>query len=200
MLKFDKPKDIAKEICTLQGVNMSNDNLKRLADILEPIKLIRGKKPVQEGEVCKNIFYVKHGLLVQTYKKNGVKVTESFAHEGDFAVSIESYFRQEPSQLEIQTLEPSILYGIPYDKLMELAHSSFEICNLFFAIERNMLYILQQRADAMRFESAKDKYLRLTKTKPEIVRRAPMHLIASFLQITSETLSRVRTQVNSEEK
>ncbi len=200
MLKFDKSKDIAKEICTLLGVNMNNDNQKRLADILEPIKLIRGKKPVQEGEICKLLFYVKHGLLVQTYKKNGVKVTESFAHEGDFAVCIESYFRQEPSQMEIQTLEPSILYGIPYDKLMELAHTSFEICNMIFTIERTMLYILQRHADAMRFESAKDKYLRLLKEKPEVIRRAPMHLIASFLQITPETLSRVRTQVNSEEK
>lgn len=200
MLKFDKPRDIAKEICTLNGVNMSNDNLKRLADIIEPIKLIRGKKPVQEGEVCKSLLYVKQGLLVQTYRKNGMRVTENFAHEGDFTVCIESFFRQEPSQMEIVTLEPSILYGLPYDKLMELAHSSFEICSLIFAIERNILCVLQQRADAMRFELAKDKYLRLVKTKPEIVRRAPMHLIASFLQITPETLSRVRAQVNSEEE
>lgn len=198
MLTFDKPREIASEICRLHNVTLNNDNLRRLADILVPMKLIRGKQPVKEGEVCDYIFYVKYGLLVQTYEKNNTTVTENIACEGDFTVCIESFFNREPSRLSLTTLEPSIIYGIPYDKLFELAHTSYEICQLIFAFQQTMLFIFQQRADALRFETAHDKYVRLVNEKPEIVRRAPMHNIASFLQMTPETLSRVRSQVNSE--
>ncbi len=199
MLTFDKPRVIAREICDIHNVSLNQDNLNRFADILEPIKLIRGKYLVKDGDVCNCIFYVKHGMVLQTYQKNGATVTENIAHEGDFTTCVESFFKRTPSQLELITLEPSIIYGIPFDKLFELAHTSYEICQLVFAFQQSMLFIFLRRADAMRFETAHDKYVRLIKEKPEIVRRAPMHNIASFLQMTPETLSRVRTLVNSEE-
>jgi len=200
MLTFDKPREIVREICTLHNVTMSNDNLKRLADILVPMKLIRGKRPVVEGDICNYIFYVKYGMLLQTYKKNGVTVTENIAHEGDLTVCVESFFNQQPSIIEISVLEPAILYGLPHDQLFELARTSYEICSLIFAIQQRMLIIFQQRADWLRFEPAKERYIRLVNSKPEIIRRAPMHNIASMLQMTPETLSRVRSQVNNEEE
>ncbi len=199
MLTFDKPREIALEICNIHNVTLNNDNLKRFADIIVPMKLIRGKHPVSEGEVCDYIFYVKQGLVLQTYEKNEATITENIACDGDFTFCVESFFKREPSKLTLTTLEPSIIYGLPHDKLFELAHTSYEICQLIFTIQQTTLFILQHRADAMRFESARDKYVRLVNEKPEIVRRAPMHNIASFLQMTPETLSRVRSTVNSEE-
>ncbi len=199
MLTFDKPRDIALEICNIHNVTLNSDNLKRLADIIVPMKLIRGKHPVVEGEVCDYIFYVKQGLVVQTYQKNNLTITENIACDGDFTVCIESFFRREPSKLSLTTLEPSVIYGLPHDKLFELARTSYEICQLIFAFQQTMLFIFQHRADGQRFESAHDKYVRLANEKPEIVRRTPMHNIASFLQMTPETLSRIRSQVNSED-
>lgn len=199
MLTFDKTRDIAREICAIHNVTLSNDNLKRLADIIVPIKLIRGKTIVAEGEICNCIYYVKHGLLLQSYKKNDAVVTENIAHEGDMTVCIESFFQRIPSYLTLTTLEPSIIYGIPYEPLFGLARTSYEICHFVFTIEQTMLIILQQRADTLRFSTAKERYMRLVSEKPEIVRRAPLHHVASLLQMTPETLSRVRTQVNSEQ-
>ena len=89
-------------------------------------------------------------------------------------------------------LEPGIIYGIPHDELYELARSSFEFCKLIFAIEQRSLIISQQKADVIRFESAKERYLRTLRENPDIVRRAPLHNVASYLQMTPETLSRVR--------
>ena len=57
------------------------------------------------------------------------------------------------------------------------------------------LLISQQHADMLRFESAQDRYQKLVKSSPQLVLRAPLVYIASYLQMTPETLSRVRTAV-----
>ncbi|MBQ9363494.1 MAG: Crp/Fnr family transcriptional regulator [Bacteroidaceae bacterium] len=198
MIKIENTKDVARYICRSLDVSLDPEHLKQFAAILEPQKLIRGKNPVNEGDVCRCIYYLTYGLVLQYYKRDGVTVTENMAHEGDMIVCIESFFRQEPSNLTLTTLEPSVLYGIPHDELYQLASTSFEFCQLVFAIEQRMLIQTKQWADVIRFDSAKERYVRLMRENPEIVRRAPLHHVASLLQITPETLSRVRNQVNME--
>ena len=198
MLKIENTKDVARSICRSLDVSLDPEHLKQFAAILEPQKLIRGKNPVNEGDVCRCIYYLTYGLVLQYYKRDGVTVTEDMAHEGDMIVCVESFFRQEPSNLILTTLEPSVLYGIPHDELYQLASTSFEFCQLVFAIEQRMLIQAKQWADVIRFDSAKERYVRLMRENPEIVRRAPLHHVASLLQITPETLSRVRNQVNME--
>ena len=198
MIKVDRPKDVARNLCANYGITLSADNLSRLADIMEPMKLLRGKTAVIEGEVCKHLFYVTYGLVLQYYKRDDITVTENIVHEGEIITCIESFFKQEPSTMNLITLEPSVLFAIPHEKLFELAGTSFEFCRPIFAIEQRMLIQSQQRACVIRFDSAKERYLRTMKENPEIIRRAPLHHVASLLQITPETLSRVRNQVNME--
>ena len=198
MLKFDNPKEVAREICNSYGVTLSQENLKLFAGILEPQKLLRGQSAVLEGDVCRCMYYVTHGLVLLYYKKDGQTITEDIIHEGELLVCIESFFRQVPSTINVTMLEPGVLYGIPYDKLYELARTSFDFCQLIFAIEQRMLVHAQQRASCLRFDSAKERYVRLMRDNPEVVRRAPLHHVASLLQIAPETLSRVRNQVNME--
>lgn len=191
-------KEIAREICSVYNISLSLEGLKAFANILQPIKLLRGKSPFEKGDICPCMYYVKRGLVLQHYKKNGIDVVEHISHEGDMVICIESYFKREPSVLEVTMLEPGTLYGIPYDALHELAHTSFEICNLMFAILERSLIVSQQKADTIRFETAKQRYVRLVKENPEVVRRSPLHYVASLLQMKPETLSRVRTQVMEE--
>lgn len=191
-------KDIAREICAAYNVRLSPEALNLFAGILVTIKLLRGKSPFEKGEVCPCMYYVKRGLVLQHYEKNGTDVVEHISHEGDMVICIESFFLQEPSVLEVTMLEPSTLYGIPYVELMEIARSSFEICQLVFAIQQRSLIVSQRKADMLRFETAKQRYVRTAKENPELVRRSPLHYVASLLQMKPETLSRVRTQVMEE--
>ena len=64
-----------------------------------------------------------------------------------------------------------------------------------FSIQQRALIVSQRKADVLRFETAKERYIRTMKENPEIIRRAPLHNVASFLQMSPETLSRVRAQV-----
>jgi len=195
---IDKRKDIAREICRNYGVTLSVEALNAFANILHEFKVLRGHVVVDEGEICNYMYYVERGLVLQYYKKNDQTVTEHISHEGDMVINIESYFNREPSKIITFMLEPGVLYGIPHDALEAIARQSFELCRLIFAIDERSLIISQRKADILRFETAKERYVRTLRENPEIIRRAPLHHVASFLQMTPETLSRVRSAVNDE--
>ena len=195
----DKKRDLAREICRSYEVTLSVEAMRAFANILVPFKVLRGYKLVNEGEVCNYMFYIEKGMVLQHYTKNGVTVTEHISHEGDMVICIESFFLREPSKIIASMIEPGIVYGIPYDEMHALASHSFELCQLIFKFYQRSLIISQRKADVLRFETAKERYIRTMKENPEIIRRAPLHNVASFLQMTPETLSRVRAQVTEED-
>ena len=194
----DRRRDVAREICRSYDITLSVEALHAFANILMPLKVLRGHQLVSEGEVCNCMYYVERGMVLQHYTKNGVSVTEHISHEGDMVICIESFFLRQPSKLVASMLEPGIVYGIPYGEMHSIASHSFELCQLIFRFYQRSLIISQRKADTIRFETAKERYIRTLRENPEIIRRAPLHNVASFLQMTPETLSRVRAQVREE--
>ena len=155
----------------------------------------KGDLLLQEGEISHNLIIVGKGMVRQFYYKNKKDVTEHFSYEGCIVICIESTLKQEPTRLMVEALEDCIVYEVPYNKFMTLTEISWEI-NLFNRkILEFSLIVSQVKADAWRFETAHERYIRLMNTHPEVVKRAPMAHIASYLLMTPETLSRVRSGV-----
>ena len=156
------------------------------------MKFQKGDTILKEGNVCNALYYVEKGMVRQYYYKNKKDVTEHFSFEGRIVFCIESLLKQEPSRLIVEALEQTTLYAIPYDILLGLMVRNQEMEMLYRKILEHVAISSQEHADSQRFENAAERYERLLREKPEIVRRAPMVHIASFLQMTPETLSRVR--------
>ena len=187
-------RDVARELARRYST-MTHDELDVLESILMPMKFQKGDYILREGEVCTNIYWVVKGLVRQYYIKNGKELTEYMATENTIVMSIESLFMEKPSMQVIQALEPTIVYALPKKELEAVAMRSVNIQILYRKILEESLIISQQRADMLRFESAQDRYQKLVKNSPQLVLRAPLVFIASYLQMTPETLSRVRTAV-----
>ena len=187
-------RDIARELARKYST-MAHDELDILESILVPMKFARGENVVSEGEVCVAIYYVARGLLREYYYKNNKEVTEYLAVDGNVFMCIESLFQNEPSKLIVEALEPSVVYALPKDRLEEVALHNVNIQILYRKILEESLIISQRRADLLRFESAKDRYRKLCKLNPKVIMKAPLVYIASYLQMTPETLSRVRSAV-----
>ena len=98
-------------------------------------------------------------------------------------------------RLIVETLEPSIIYLFPRDMIQKLARENWEINMFYQKILEYSLIVSQVKADSWRFESARERYNLLLETHPEIIKRAPLAHIASYLLMTPETLSRVRSGV-----
>lgn len=184
-------RDIARELARRYST-MTHDELDVLESILVPIKYAKGEIALSEGEICKNLLYIDKGLMRQFYFKHGKEVTEHLAQDHTIVMCIESLFKEEPTKLQIEAIEPTVVYALPKAELERVAMHNVNIQILYRKILEESLIMSQVHADLVRFETAQDRYKRLCKLMPQVVLRAPLVYIASYLQMTPETLSRVR--------
>ncbi len=174
---------------------MPREGRKQLEELLIRKKVEKGELLLREGEISHNLILVGKGMLRQFYYKNGKDVTEHFTYEGGVVICIESTLKKEPTHLMIEALEACIVYLLPYDKLIQSAESSWEINIFYRKVLEFSLIVSQIKADSWRFETARERYNHLIESYPEVIKRAPLSHIASYLLMTPETLSRVRAGI-----
>lgn len=184
-------RDIARELARRYST-MTHDELDILESIIVPQKYAKGEMILKEGEICRQFLYIDKGLVRQFYFKHGKEVTEHLGQEQTIVMCIESLFKEEPTKLQVEALEPTIVYALPKADLERVAMHNVNIQILYRKILEESLIISQIHADLVRFETAQDRYKKLCKLCPQVVLRAPLVYIASYLQMTPETLSRVR--------
>lgn len=185
-------RDVARELARKYST-MTHDELDVLESILEPMRYAKGDMILREGEICEHIYYIERGLVRQFYFKHGKQITEHLGEDHTIFMCIESLFREEPTHIQVEALEPTIVYGIPKRRLEEVAIRNVNIQMLYRKILEESLIISQVHADLVRFETAQARYKMMCKLWPQVVLRAPLVYIASYLQMTPETLSRVRS-------
>ena len=192
MEKFNTIRDVARELARKYST-MTHSELDILESILVPRKYLKGQMILSEGEVCKDLLYVAKGMTRQFYFKNGKELTEHMSVEGGIVMCIESLFKEEPTRLQIEALEPTWVFAMPKARLEEVALHNVNIQILYRKILEESLIVSQVHADLVRFETSQDRYQKMCKIMPQVILRAPLIYIASYLQMTPETLSRVRS-------
>ena len=196
---METTRQIACEMARLAypPITLSNDTIDKLASILVRIELKKGERYLRENDVCRYIGYVQRGMIRQFYYKNDKDLTEHFASENTIFFCIESFLRQQPTTLLAEAVQHSVVYGVPYDEIHELAKTNYEMELIYRGWIEDSLILSLHKIDSFRFETAHERYKRLLKERPEVIRHAPLSQIASYLLMTPETLSRVRATIQS---
>ncbi|MDH6359146.1 Crp/Fnr family transcriptional regulator [Parabacteroides sp. PF5-9] len=192
---MDQKKLIARSIARLIAP-LSEAALNELAKILVCTEVKKNQLFLKEGEVSKQIGYVSKGIIRQFYYKNNKDITEHFAYEDGLFLCIQSFIEQKPTRVMVEALENTVVYGIPYEPLMELIAQDKELEFFYRRVLEMSLILSQMKTDSLRFETANERYNRLLREHPEVIRRVPLSHIASYLLMTPETLSRVRANLS----
>lgn len=169
------------------------NDIKRLGEIREVAK---GEILVREGEHSYELFYIVKGGARAYYLKDGKTVSDWFAFENDFISAIVSFFLGVPSQHYIELLEDTtfmVLQQKDIDMMCDTYHDFERVARM--STTKTMLQ-LQQRIVSLQFKTSKERYDSLLEKFPQIELRAPLGDIASYLGITQETLSRIRSSNN----
>ncbi len=186
--------DIARELARKYST-MTLQELDVLENIIEPMRFRKGEMILRADEVCEHIYYIEQGLIRQFYYKNDKEVTEHLGADHSIFMCIESLFKEEPTILQVEALENCVIYGLPKHRLEQISLHNVNIQMMYRKILEESLILSQRHADLLRFENAQSRYERLCKSDPQVVMRAPLLYVASYLQMTPETLSRVRATV-----
>lgn len=159
-------------------------------------KLRKRQYLLQEGEICKSVAFVNKGMM-RSYlvdEKSNERIIQ-FAPEGWFISDLNSFITSEYSNLNIDAIEDSELVLINQEAHTHLENIIPEFFKFNYLQYRGAYIALQKRLTNMFTLSAEEKYTKLLGIYPDIMQRVPQHMIASYLGLKPETLSRVRKKL-----
>jgi CRP-like cAMP-binding protein len=149
---------------------------------------------LREGEYCKNINYIKSGIFRNFYLKEGTEVITSFAFPSDISTILRSVLLNEPSREYIQAITDCEIFSISVENYLGLKTKYPVIEKMDAKITQLYALMLEERIFSLKFHTAAQRYQLLLLREAQIVKHVPLTYIASYLGITLETLSRIRTQ------
>lgn len=146
--------------------------------------------------VCKRTYLVKKGLLRIYFSKDGKIITDGFSAENEWMTSAYSFMKNEPDHYQIDAIEKTETYSFSIDDLQYLFERFHEM-ERFGRMTMAKQFILQsERLNSIRFTTPSEKYQHFCITYKHILNRIPLGMVASYLGITQETLSRVRAKAH----
>ena len=163
---------------------------------LRPLALRKRQQLLRAGEVCSHFAFVTQGCL-RSYSltTEGHEYTLQFAPEDWWVSDLYSLLTRQPSTTNIDALEDSQFLLLDQAD-MERIYAQCPVFERYFRLMMQSRYlVLQERVNAALSQTAAEKYQHFLRKYPTIVQRVPQHLIASYLGITPESLSRVRRQL-----
>ncbi|WP_207532230.1 Crp/Fnr family transcriptional regulator [Desertivirga arenae] len=151
---------------------------------------------LSQGEVCNFEAYIVKGCLKKYYiDDKGDEVILQFAVEDWWISDIGSFSEQKPSNLFIEALEDSELLVIDYANKEKLFEEVPGLERVFRMMIQKSYAVLENRFYSSIAKSAEERYLEFVKKYPAIVQRVPQTQIASYLGITPESLSRIKSKM-----
>ena len=155
----------------------------------------KGEQLVHEGQHAHQLYFIVEGSIRVYYLKDGRDTTDWMAFEHDFVSSIVSFFEMVPSPHYMEAMEDGLLLEISRADIFQLMEEYRELECLSNVVLTKTVLQLQHRVVSIQFETAQQRYKNLLEVRPDITQRVPLTHIASYLGITLETLSRVRSQL-----
>ncbi len=171
---------------------LSDEAEEELKTKIQYITKKKGSRIIKEGQIVPSFFVAERGLIRSFYKKDEQEITIWFGYEGVPFASIASFFDNKPARETVQCLEECSFQYITGKDMNELYQKYNEVNTIGRKLVEEYCKMLDERNFAFQTQSAEDRYKTLIKNEPEVIKRAPLGYIASYLGISQETLSRVR--------
>jgi CRP-like cAMP-binding protein len=162
---------------------------------MSPFSIQKGHFLIKENTTANYLYFIESGMVRSFYFSNHKEITISFSLAGEFITSMSSFIKQEPGYENIEALEDSDLFQIHYKDLQDLFENNKDLEHIYRLLLEQYYVKLEEQLIFSRFKKAKERYLVLLKENPLIIQKASVSHIASYLDMSLETLSRIRASI-----
>ena len=172
-----------------------NDRLE--TELLRRVNTVHFKKGdlvIDANKICKKSYFVKQGLLRTYFIKDGKEINEYFSSENEWGNSPRSWRAGKVDRYYVDALENTTAFCIHVNDMLFLFDNFPEMDRYGRLSMVTLLNHLIERIASFRFTTAKEKYIHFKDTYPNIYHRIPLGMVASYLGISQETLSRLRAE------
>ena len=180
-------------------VDFSEEELMEILSYFQKEEISKDQPLVKQGQICRKLYYVEKGIGRNFYlNSDGKEITQLFFGEGRFMTSLESFFQESPSLYYVELLEDAIIHSISkeeFDLLFDRYHKMERLGRL---LSTEMLTKVVHKLNAIQFQTAGERYEYMLTEYPDIIYRVPLGMIASYLGMSQETLSRIRKKKSRE--
>ncbi|MGE8302274.1 MAG: Crp/Fnr family transcriptional regulator [Sphingobacterium paramultivorum] len=176
-------------------IPLSNEEIELVSSSFQPRLYRKRQYVLQEGDICNRFSFVVSGCL-RMYKvdEKGNTHNIQFASENWWMIDIGSFHRKKPSELSIEALEDTMVLQINYENLIELYTKAPKFDRIFRVLIENSFVNLQNRLLQNISSTAEQRYQSFIEMYSHLLNRLPQTQIASFLGITPEFLSRLKSR------
>ena len=179
-------------------VQFTEEELQIFNQVLKYKKVPKKTFLLQQGEVCNFEFYILNGCIRSfCIDDKGAEVIMTFAIEDWWVSDIASFNDQKPSHMFIETVEDCELLMLSPQTKEELLMKAPRFERVFRMMVQKHLSTYQERLFENIAQSAKDRYLAFLEKYPTLPQRVPQHMIASYLGISAEFLSKIRKKLST---
>ena len=184
--------NITKGIRTFYPV--SDDSLKLLFEKFKRLELPKKSLIIKAGVINGYVYFIEKGFARSYCLYDEKEATIWFSREGDITFAMKDLYHNEPGYENVELLEDSILYAISVKDLNNLYETNIEIANWGRVIHQECLLYMDQHHNTQLYLSAKERYEIFLKELPDVIHRANLTYIASYLGITPQYLSCLRAE------
>jgi CRP/FNR family transcriptional regulator, anaerobic regulatory protein len=175
-------------------VDFSDEELAEVFPFFHSKKIKKGDWLLIPGEVANEIGFIQKGLFRNYFLVDGKESTRFLGSEGIFVTSIPSFTSRTPSIEYVQALENSELLMLSYQNLQSMYEISQKWERMVRILAEYSYNEQQTRIYSLIAETAHDRYQNFCNSRPDLHQRVPQYIIANYLGISPETLSRIRKQ------
>ncbi|WP_348711339.1 Crp/Fnr family transcriptional regulator [Tenacibaculum sp. 190524A05c] len=175
-------------------IKLSEELKVELANRLELKTFTKGELILNANQICTESYFIREGIVRTYFLKDGKEITEYFCSVNEWVNSPKSFMRRTTDIYFIDAIEDTIAFKLHVNDLMYLFEKFPEMERYARLSMGSVFGHLMERIASMRFTSAKERYLHFKEIYANIYPRIPLGMVASYLGITQETLSRIRSQ------
>ena len=178
-----------------ERLQIDNENSLLFVEKFELKKLKKGDYFLQNGDFCKQIAFLNKGAMYCVYNKDGIDKIDEFSFESDFITDYLSILIKAPTDKDIICLEDCEILVISMESL-EILYNENPVFERIGRLMAEGLFInWHLKAKSLFMDNAETRYQNLIALKPNLPQRVPQYLIASYLNVSPETLSRIRKKI-----
>ncbi len=178
----------------LQFVNFNEAELAQLNELANPEQIKKGEYLIKQGQVCDRLYFVTKGIFKLGYaNETGEEVVLDFIFQNNFAVDYVSFLLQRPTEMHIIAIKDCQLLSFERKSILKLYDENIKFQKMGRLISEFYFIRFAERIKENSLPP-KERYNQLVSTNGELIQEIPQYLIASFLGISPEWLSKLRAK------
>jgi CRP-like cAMP-binding protein len=175
--------------------NLDEDTLLSLEAVSKSKVFSKGDFLLKADSVCSKSYWIESGIVRKFYLYNNKEITTEFYFKDDLATSYDSYTLQKPSREYIQALTDTIVNVTDYTDFQNIKKIHPKLQELDFLMTEYYVLWLEEKVFELHTQNATQRYQTLLTKSPHIIQQVQLTQIASYLNVSLETLSRIRAKL-----